>query len=52
MRRYPSLTPKLEDVVDDQQALLEAICSHDGEAAENVAREHVLAFERSIREVI
>jgi DNA-binding GntR family transcriptional regulator len=52
MSRYPSLVPRLEAVVDDQQELLRAICNHDGDTAEAVARRHVLDFERAIREVI
>lgn len=52
LKRYPILTPTLEDVVDDQQALLEAICRGDGDGAEKVAREHVVNFETSLREVI
>ncbi len=52
LKRYPVLIPSLEDVVDDQHALLQAICRGDGDAAENVAREHVLSFERSVRELI
>jgi DNA-binding GntR family transcriptional regulator len=52
MKRYPTLTPKLEHVVEDQQKLLQAICDGDGDTAETVAREHVLTFERAIREVI
>jgi DNA-binding GntR family transcriptional regulator len=52
LKRYPALIPRLEDVVDDQQALLQAICRGDGESAETVAREHVLTFERSVRELI
>ena len=52
MRRYPDLTPQLEQVVDDQRKLLQAICDHDGDAAETVAREHVLTFERAIRKRI
>jgi DNA-binding GntR family transcriptional regulator len=52
IKRYPALTPCLEDVVEDQQALLQAICRGDGASAEEVAREHVLNFERSVREQI
>jgi DNA-binding GntR family transcriptional regulator len=52
LKRHPSLTPHLEDVVEDQQALLQAICRGDGVSAENVAREHVLNFQRGIRELI
>jgi DNA-binding FadR family transcriptional regulator len=47
MRRYPALTPKLEHVVEDQEKLLQAICDHDGDTAETVARNHVLTFERA-----
>lgn len=52
MRRYPALTPRLDDVVHDQRALLEAICRADGEAAERVAATHISTFERAIRDVI
>jgi DNA-binding GntR family transcriptional regulator len=52
MRRYPILTPRLEAVVDDQQMLLRAICDHDGDSAEAVAKRHVVNFERAIREVL
>jgi hypothetical protein len=34
MKRYPRLTPRLDDVVHDQRRLLEAIVRGDGEAAE------------------
>jgi DNA-binding GntR family transcriptional regulator len=52
MRRYPSLTPRLDDVVHDQRALLEAIGRGDGDAAERVAAAHISTFERAIRGVI
>ena len=52
MRRYPSLTPKLDAVVHDQRALLDAIIRGDGKAAERVATAHIATFERAIREVI
>jgi DNA-binding GntR family transcriptional regulator len=52
MQRYPSLTPRLEDVVREQRRLLEAIRSGDGAAAECAAAEHVLTFEGEIRQVI
>ena len=52
MSRYPSLTPKLEDVVHEQRAVLEAIDRGDGETAERVAVAHIAKFERAIREVI
>jgi DNA-binding GntR family transcriptional regulator len=52
MRRYPALTPQLDDVVHDQRALLEAIGRGDGETAERVAASHISTFERAIRGVI
>jgi DNA-binding GntR family transcriptional regulator len=52
MTRYPVLTPRLEDVVQEQRTLLKAICSGDGDTAERVAREHVASFEQEIRQVI
>jgi DNA-binding GntR family transcriptional regulator len=52
MKRHPALTPTLEHVVHDQRLLLTAITRGDGPAAEQAAREHVLTFERAIREVI
>jgi len=52
MKRYPSLTPTLDHVVHDQRLLLNAVIRGDGPAAEQAAREHVLTFERAIREVI
>jgi DNA-binding GntR family transcriptional regulator len=52
MRRYPALTPQLDDVVHDQRALLEAIGRGDGDTAERVAAAHISTFERAIRGVI
>jgi DNA-binding GntR family transcriptional regulator len=52
MRRYPTLTPRLEDVVQEQRTLLEAICRGDGDTAERVAVEHVLTFEDELRKLI
>jgi DNA-binding GntR family transcriptional regulator len=52
MRRYPALTPQLDDVVHDQRALLEAIGRGDGDTAERVAASHISTFERAIRGVI
>jgi DNA-binding GntR family transcriptional regulator len=52
MSRYPSLTPRLEDVVHEQRMVLEAIGRGDGETAERVAVAHIAKFERAIREVI
>ena len=47
MKRYPKLTPRLDDVVHDQRRLLSAIIAGDGPAAE-----HVTHFEGEIRKVI
>jgi DNA-binding GntR family transcriptional regulator len=52
MRRYPTLTPRLEDVVQEQRTLLKAICRGDGATAERVAAEHVLTFEDELRKLI
>ena len=52
MSRYPSLTPRLEDVVHEQRMVLEAIGRGDGETAMRVAVAHIAKFERAIREVI
>jgi DNA-binding GntR family transcriptional regulator len=52
MRRYPALTPRLDDVVHDQRLLLEAIGRADGDAAERVAATHISTFQRAIRELI
>jgi DNA-binding GntR family transcriptional regulator len=52
MKRYPALTPNLDQVVHDQRTLLDAICRGDGDVAESTAREHVLKFERAIRSLI
>ena len=52
MKRYPSLTPRLEDVVHEQRTVLEAIGRGDAETAERVAVAHIAKFERAIRQVI
>jgi DNA-binding GntR family transcriptional regulator len=52
MTRYPSLTPRLDDVVHQQRTLLEAIRAGDGDTAERVAVEHLSVFEREIRGVL
>jgi DNA-binding GntR family transcriptional regulator len=49
MKRYPALTPSLDQVVHDQRTLLDAICRGDGETAERTAREHVVKFENAVR---
>lgn len=52
MKRYPALTSKLEDVVHEQSAVLEAIARGDGTTAERVAIAHIARFEAAIRQVI
>ncbi len=52
MKRYPTLTPRLDDVVHEQRTVLEAICRGDGGTAERVAIAHIATFERAIRDVI
>jgi DNA-binding GntR family transcriptional regulator len=52
MRRYPALTPRLDEVVHEQQAVLGAICRGDGDTAERIAVEHIRGFEQHIRQVI
>jgi DNA-binding GntR family transcriptional regulator len=52
MQRYPPLTPRLDDVVQEQRTVLDAICRGDGATAERVAIEHISTFERAIREII
>ncbi len=52
MQRYPPLTPRLDDVVHEQSAVLDAVLASDGESAERLAIAHIETFERAIREVI
>lgn len=52
MNRFPRLTPRLDDVVQEQQTVLDAVCRGDGDTAERVAIEHISTFERAIREII
>jgi DNA-binding GntR family transcriptional regulator len=52
MRRYPPLTPRLDDVVHEQGGMLDAICAGDGAAAERIAHAHISTFERAIRDTI
>jgi DNA-binding GntR family transcriptional regulator len=52
MKRYPALTPSLEDVVHEQSTVLEAIARGDEETAERVAVAHIAKFEAAIRRVI
>lgn len=52
MSRFPRLTPRLDDVVNEQRTVLDAVCRGDGDTAERVAIEHISTFERAIREII
>jgi DNA-binding GntR family transcriptional regulator len=49
MRRYPSLTPSLDQVVHDQRTLLTALREGDAELAQKTAREHVTKFGNAVR---
>jgi DNA-binding GntR family transcriptional regulator len=51
-KRFPSLVPRLEDVLHDQLLMLEAVCSGDGDTAEKIAMDHVMSFEIEVRKVI
>jgi DNA-binding GntR family transcriptional regulator len=52
MRRYPTLTPRLDEVVHQQRAVLNAVRHGDGDTAERMAVAHIATFERAIRSVI
>ena len=52
MKRYPMLTPRLEDVVHEQRTVLDAIARGDAATAERVAVAHIAKFEAAIRQVI
>jgi len=52
LRRYPMLTTGLQDVLEEQRELLDAVCRNDGDTAERVATAHIRRFEREIRQVI
>jgi DNA-binding GntR family transcriptional regulator len=52
MKRYPALTPSLDQVVHDQRALLDALCRGEGDEAERIARQHVIKFEAAVRALI
>jgi DNA-binding GntR family transcriptional regulator len=51
MKRYPALTPSLDQVVHDQRTLLTALCDGDVSLAEATARAHVMKFEDAIRKL-
>lgn len=52
MRRFPALMPGLDRVVHEQTLMLEAVCRGDAEAAERIALNHVLSFEKEVRKII
>ncbi|MGX5667949.1 GntR family transcriptional regulator [Rhizobium daejeonense] len=52
MRRFPVLVPRLEDVLREQIIMLEAVCSGDGERAEQVSMHHVLSFETEVQKIL
>ncbi|QYA05028.1 GntR family transcriptional regulator [Rhizobium sp. B21/90] len=52
MKRYPTLVPRLEDVLREQVLMLEAVCSGDADRAEKIAMDHVMIFEVEVRKVM
>lgn len=50
MARYPALTPRMHDVVEDQLELLDAIVRGDAHKARDIAAAHVQNFEAAFRE--
>jgi DNA-binding GntR family transcriptional regulator len=52
MKRFPVLVPRLEDVLREQIVMLEAVCSGDGERAEQVSMNHVLSFETEVQKIL
>jgi DNA-binding GntR family transcriptional regulator len=51
-KRFPSLVPRLEDVLHDQLLMLEAVCKGDADMAEKIAMNHVKSFEIEVRKVL
>jgi DNA-binding GntR family transcriptional regulator len=51
MARYPALTPRLHDVVEDQLKLLQAIIRGDARTARTIAAAHVQTFQAAFQEV-
>jgi len=51
MARYPALTPRLHDVVEDQLKLLDAIIRGDARTAQKIAAAHLHSFQAGFREV-
>ena len=52
LRRFPSLIPGLDQVVQEQTQMLEAVCRGDADTAERIALHHVLSFEQEVRKII
>jgi len=52
LRRFPSLIPGLDQVVQEQTQMLEAVCRGDADTAEHIALHHVLSFEQEVRKII
>jgi DNA-binding GntR family transcriptional regulator len=51
-KRFPVLVPRLEDVLREQILMLKAVCSGDGDDAEQISMNHVLSFEVEVRKII
>jgi len=52
LQRFPSLIPGLDQVVQEQTQMLEAVCRGDADTAERIALHHVLSFEQEVRKII
>ena len=52
LRRFPSLIPGLDKVVQEQTQMLESVCRGDADTAEQIALNHVLSFEQEVRKII
>jgi DNA-binding GntR family transcriptional regulator len=51
-RRFPALMAGLDKVLHEQTLMLDAVCRGDAEAAERIALNHVLSFEKEVRKII
>ena len=52
MKRFPSLVPRLDEVLHEQVMMLEAVCAGDADEAERIAMHHVQSFETEARKFI
>jgi DNA-binding GntR family transcriptional regulator len=52
LRRFPTLKPGLDKVLNEQTLMLGVVCRGDADAAERIALNHVLSFEQEVRKII